>query len=212
MDNLIALLNKRVDKTTECWVWRGHVGANGNTRVTINGKQTTGRQLAFFVKHGEWADPAKRLRTSCNNKICCNPEHVLYFDEGERSCKDCGNSFEPLVHRSYLSNYCQDCRLVKRKSYYENKKDYYLEQNRKYHLGKKYGINQKDYDNMIIAQNERCSICYKVMENPHIDHCHRTGKIRGLLCFHCNSALGQFEDDIERIERAANYLRESANK
>lgn len=58
---------------------------------------------------------------------------------------------------------------------------------------------------MLIAQNYNCAICackkYLV-----IDHCHRTGKVRGLLCKKCNTALGGFNDDTKALEGAIAYL------
>ena len=55
-------------------------------------------------------------------------------------------------------------------------------------------------------QNGLCGICEKYFEKLHVDHCHTTNKIRGLLCNHCNLALGKFKDDIKRLSNAINYL------
>ena len=45
-----------------------------------------------------------------------------------------------------------------------------------------------------------------------VDHCHETGKVRGLLCFHYNSSLGKFKDSIELLQNAIDYLKDSLTK
>ena len=60
---------------------------------------------------------------------------------------------------------------------------------------------------MLEHQNECCLICNKNDEKALcVDHCHKTGKVRGLLCNKCNKALGLFNDNIELIKVAASYL------
>ena len=79
---------------------------------------------------------------------------------------------------------------------------------RHYHLVRRYGISAAETDEMLQAQAALCPICRRPLsESPHVDHNHATGDVRGLLCFTCNSGLGNFGDDVERLERAAAYLR-----
>ncbi|WMX49060.1 endonuclease VII domain-containing protein [Streptomyces roseicoloratus] len=58
---------------------------------------------------------------------------------------------------------------------------------------------------MIASQDGLCAIC---MAAPaiHVDHCHETGRVRGVLCFNCHSAIGTLGDDPDRIRRAISYL------
>jgi hypothetical protein len=80
--------------------------------------------------------------------------------------------------------------------------------NRHYHLVRRYGISAAEADEMLHAQAALCPICRRPLsKNAHVDHEHGTGDVRGLLCFTCNSGLGNFGDDVERLERAAAYLR-----
>ena len=78
-------------------------------------------------------------------------------------------------------------------------------------LKKSFGISMQEYLDMYLAQNGRCAICRQ--ESPDakkvlaVDHCHKTGAIRGLLCVHCNIALGNFRDDIEVLKMAIEYLK-----
>ena len=52
----------------------------------------------------------------------------------------------------------------------------------------------------------KCNICSKPEDTLCVDHCHKTGKIRGLLCFDCNTGLGKLGDDVQSIQRAIDYL------
>ncbi|MEU3452166.1 endonuclease VII domain-containing protein [Micromonospora sp. NPDC006766] len=77
--------------------------------------------------------------------------------------------------------------------------------NRRYAL--RYGVTVEWYEAKLKEQDGRCAICGARPEKRlAIDHCHVTGKARGLLCFLCNSALGRFEDDPARLRRALAYL------
>ena len=87
------------------------------------------------------------------------------------------------------------------------------------HIKKLYGITIDQYDAMLAQQNGCCAICSKEEANEimgkttslAIDHCHKTGKIRALLCSNCNRALGLFNDDAELLAKAHGYvLRHSA--
>lgn len=71
---------------------------------------------------------------------------------------------------------------------------------------RKYGITSKDIDRMLIEQLGLCLICENPTKKFHVDHCHKTGKVRGLLCGGCNIGLGSFRDDVPRLKRAAAYL------
>ncbi|MFI8827108.1 endonuclease VII domain-containing protein [Streptomyces sp. NPDC053431] len=58
---------------------------------------------------------------------------------------------------------------------------------------------------MIASQRGLCAIC-PAAPAVHVDHCHGTGRVRGVLCFNCNSAIGKLGDDPDRIRRAVAYL------
>lgn len=87
------------------------------------------------------------------------------------------------------------------------------------HLKRKYGITIEDYDKMLEDQGGVCKICSNPetevdkkkgkLKDLAVDHCHITGKVRGLLCGRCNKALGKFKDDPELIRSALNYLLET---
>lgn len=81
------------------------------------------------------------------------------------------------------------------------------EYNRRYH----YGISAEEYDTLLAAQGGVCAICgtdeWPGKDNaPHVDHCHSSKAVRGILCGPCNNGLGNFRDEPERLRRAAEYL------
>jgi len=72
-------------------------------------------------------------------------------------------------------------------------------------------ITKEHYDNLSATQNNSCAICYINFEElpskqKHIDHCHTTNKIRGLLCSLCNTSLGGFKDNSDLLDSAKQYL------
>jgi hypothetical protein len=78
---------------------------------------------------------------------------------------------------------------------------------KQYGLKYNYGLDHATFLAMMADQGGLCAICGQAMERPHVDHDHSTGKIRQLLCHGCNCGIGQMGDDLERVEKAAQYLR-----
>jgi hypothetical protein len=81
-----------------------------------------------------------------------------------------------------------------------------LARQRKYSLKKKYGITPEQYQEMLLKQDSKCAICLGTMvtsgaRHMHVDHCHETGRIRGILCHVCNTKLGWFERFRAQIKR-----------
>jgi len=70
-----------------------------------------------------------------------------------------------------------------------------------------YGISRKEYDLMHLDQENLCAICLSFKFVLDVDHDHKTGKVRGLLCGHCNRGLGLFMDNPLLLKEALNYLK-----
>ena len=129
----------------------------------------------------------------------------------KKRCAQCSRSFTPTVG---FQKYCLRCReyvarLSGIKAAYAYKRrqitldaDWQNKTRRKY----RYGITDGQYDQVLLAQDGRCAICYADDKILHIDHCHITGQFRGLLCNLCNKSLGMIEDSIPRLNRAIDYL------
>jgi hypothetical protein len=120
-------------------------------------------------------------------------------------CANCGPVF--VYYIKHLNRY--QCR-VKRN---EDKKSYdvtrvragFTEQNR----ARKYGLTSEEFDKMMTKQDNSCAICFKQFDlkvRPCVDHCHATGKVRGLLCRSCNLGIGHLGDDPARVLKAHQYL------
>lgn len=88
---------------------------------------------------------------------------------------------------------------------------------REYKLRSQYGITEKDYQALLARQGGVCALCGEENQQPKnkpwrrlaVDHCHKTGCVRGLLCTKCNTSLGNLGDTIEGLERALAYVRGS---
>lgn len=93
-----------------------------------------------------------------------------------------------------------------------------VEWNRTVGKMRRYKISSDSYHYMLKVQNEMCGICDKKQSELvgrikylGIDHDHRTGKVRGLLCDRCNRGMGFFLDNTELLQRAINYLNKNDN-
>jgi len=82
---------------------------------------------------------------------------------------------------------------------------------KEYNLKYNYGLSITEFDNLLLAQDNKCPICGQPLDlqNPHnvnVDHDHLTGKVRGILCRNCNLAIGFLRDNPEYAKRASEYL------
>ena len=80
---------------------------------------------------------------------------------------------------------------------------------RRSYLKRKYDLTVEQYEAMLAAQGGGCAICGRPPRDDialHVDHDHATGQVRGLTCFRCNNALGDFNDDPQLLEAASAYL------
>lgn len=82
-------------------------------------------------------------------------------------------------------------------------------------LTTKYGISVERFNEMLVSQDSSCDICGTKEPGGkaqffHVDHCHASGRVRALLCNACNVGLGHFNDDPERLLKAASYIKHHA--
>jgi hypothetical protein len=130
--------------------------------------------------------------------------------EGTKWCPEC-DQIKPIddftrnrSQASGRSSYCRPCHNEISKRDKEKHGGA-----RNYHLRRRYGITVAHFDEMFAAQGGVCAICREA-KAEHVDHDHATGQVRGLLCFNCNGALGQFRDRTDLMIRAVGYLRGGA--
>jgi len=122
------------------------------------------------------------------------------------------------IFQRQLANFADmhgSARSAKNKNFWQKKTSMsnadWLLQNRKYWLKSQYNLSLDAYNALLINQNHKCAICscdeaaaFKGL--LFVDHCHSTKKVRGLLCHHCNTALGKFKDSSEILSKAIKYL------
>ena len=116
---------------------------------------------------------------------------------------------------------CTACHNNWLREYYHRSESRQLNQRRSY-LQKKYGVSIEEMAQLLEAQHGLCAICGKLWSECHlekrlrgktlflqhlyVDHCHRTGRVRGLLCNNCNKAIGLLSENKEHFARAIRYL------
>lgn len=81
----------------------------------------------------------------------------------------------------------------------------YREARRWHRIKFRYNLTQTEYDALLVKQSGKCAICQTIPDKFHIDHCHDTGVVSGLLCPQCNLGLGLFKSEVN-LQRAARYL------
>lgn len=109
--------------------------------------------------------------------------------------------FQPNI----LCSWCKECNNFAGKEWKKRNPD----NTWKNHIKTFYGLSKENYLNLLKLQNNKCKICNKEdVKILSVDHCHKTGKIRGLLCRKCNSAIGLFYENIINLQNAINYLQE----
>ena len=110
-----------------------------------------------------------------------------------KECRSCGQE-RPLSEFYAQRRNCKTCHCKK------------INDKRRVEL---YGVTPQQYSDLVLEQGGKCKICGQLPNSKGLalDHCHTTGKVRGLLCSECNTGLGKFYDNIENLERAILYLR-----
>ncbi len=138
--------------------------------------------------------------------VCLCRYAILTKSMNSKTCTKCNNT-KPLFdfHKNHSGKYgyaqkCKQCALDYARNYRTN---YY----HRVYAGK-YKISEDQVKELL--SNEVCEIC-GTQRPKHkrlcIDHCHTTGKVRGLLCDMCNKMLGHVNDNVNTLENAINYLR-----
>lgn len=130
-----------------------------------------------------------------------------------KPCKDCGQDARYIPRRVTL---CLPCKATRQRTYCR-KTDYHRKRyariapsERERHLVRKYSLTLEGYETLFTKQDGRCAICGRTQKRAFdVDHDHKTGIVRGLLCTNCNRMVGHAHDDPERLEKAARYLRPS---
>lgn len=135
--------------------------------------------------------------------------------------KECSNCEKILPHSAFykdkhgpkgLAYYCITCALEKQRVWHKEKShlEEYVNRRRSSYMKMNYGITLDERNKLLEIQAFKCAICQCELEPhgtlTHTDHCHTTGKVRGILCTNCNRGLGHFKDSVEFLRAAIEYI------
>lgn len=121
---------------------------------------------------------------------------------------------DPEIRKEYSRRYYQNNKqkwVDNRKPPTDEQRDLTRRWSFEYRLKTVYGMSRVEYDALLNKQQGRCAVCGTkevkgIAKQMHVDHCHVSGKIRGLLCMRCNTALGWYEKNAQAV---INYLQSS---
>lgn len=147
-------------------------------------------------------------------------QNRIYCDEDYNKCKKCVlcNKIKPCKEffkkpalTEGFDRKCKQCRYQMTSEYEKSPK---CKMSRKeYYYFTNYKLTYKDIEQLKKQHNYKCDICnikeIELKRKLNIDHCHKTGIVRGLLCDNCNKALGSMKDSIIILENAIKYLKDS---
>ena len=105
-------------------------------------------------------------------------------------------------------SWCRDCQNEYNREWYHKNRERGLRWRKNGNLKRTYGISLEGYEALLESQGHVCKICGIEKNGKHlaVDHDHKTGKIRGILCENCNRGLGMFKDSPELLQNAIQYL------
>lgn len=165
------------------------------------------------IKHISGGSLISKNSISCG---CAKKERIIKQNIANKKpinefelCKDCN------VHLTYKNwwsswrktnnNICIDCGRKRHKNWDTKEK----QKNRA--LKNAFNLSLEEYNKILQEQDYKCAICGSITPKGkgsfHVDHCHASGMIRGLLCHYCNVGLGNFRDNIELLDKAKKYLK-----
>lgn len=129
-----------------------------------------------------------------------------------------------IACRMTSSPSCEDCREIQKRSeaflatqkrYRERPENKYAQKGRR--LRHQYGMGLPEYEALLKKQNSKCAICDcpltdgRGSRSAHVDHCHKTGTVRGILCNGCNHGIGAMRENEDALAQAIVYLRRARN-
>lgn len=122
----------------------------------------------------------------------------------------------PIGHEYLPGNGCPECHKKKRREWQANHVEEgkvaaakyrrtHPDRHKARYINWCYGLSAEEYQSLLISQDNACAIC-KQVKKLQVDHCHVTGKVRGLLCGPCNRAIGLLGDTYDSVSKAVGYL------
>ena len=121
--------------------------------------------------------------------------------------KPCANGH--VAERRVKGRSCVECSKLRVRRHEARRVKENPRYNQERHLKRTFDMSLEEYDIMLASQGNSCPTCQSSFEDvtPHVDHCHTTGEVRGILCGPCNQALGLTYDNPETLRRLIDYLK-----
>ena len=170
-------------------------------------------RAAILIRKKEWRQKNKDV-VSVHNRT-----HYIKHPDFHRARREARN-LEPAKWRKYG----RDRYAMKREELIAYGKEWRTKNEAKYRrsyrqsrLKKKYGITIEQYEAMAAKQGGKCLACGEVPKGKahaarlHLDHCHASGRLRGMLCYQCNLALGLVKDNIQILEGLIAHLKRTSH-
>jgi len=179
----------------------------GYSRTTV----IYGKNAKLYNFKCECGNIVEKIRSQGLHIIRCSVEcsrRQLYNKTSTDTHRSCSRCKEIKPHSAFskdktnisgLCTTCKECASFLSRKYHKEYKagtpEYvYSIKNRR--LKKDYGITVEQYNEMLAIQNYKCKICdVDITEKPNLDHCHKTGKVRSMLCSNCNRGIGHLQDN-----------------
>lgn len=144
-------------------------------------------------------------------KVAAERSYREHLISSAPQCIKCGKSKSHSEMSRHSPNTCKRCKTAATKAWAAANPKEWDRHRRKSHLRKQYNITPEEFDRILRDQGGVCAICGDPPGDsrgfrPHVDHCHSTGRVRGILCGRCNIGIGQFQDDPELVAKALAYL------
>jgi hypothetical protein len=161
-------------------------------------KEVTAELIALYLLGESPADLAKRYpykRTAIKEML---------YRRGVLRTQSAASSM--AIKQGKKEKFRQSCQPRKLGTYYQRNKEKVDQKQKASSLKRRYGLTVDDIENMVLEQEGCCAICQRCVKLG-VDHHHDSGKVRGLLCNHCNSYLGVIGESVGTLQRAIDYLR-----
>ena len=166
--------------------------ANGYSYIRLDNEEVTTARMAIFYMTGEWPD--RRVRFVNGDKSDCRYENLTLYNgiagefdhktrEGRQAYQNAYRKLKPHIEKGRA-------------------------------LRESFGLSLEQYQEMHDRQEGKCAICGQPetqlregkVKALAVDHCHKSGRIRGLLCSDCNTGIGKLKEDLKILQSAIRYL------
>jgi Recombination endonuclease VII len=202
---------------------KGREGASPSRRTegwpSDRGKRPTWRGGPEWLY---WGSPAKRethkSSVGSNPTLSASANAISAKIIIMKCCRGCGVEkalSEFSKHNGFKDGHnskCKACKNAMANDHYQEYREEILARQKPYKQQAwyiiNYGITLDDYHQMLEQQDGGCAICgaLPTLRRLDVDHCYKTGRVRGLLCWDCNVSIGRMKDDPDRLRSAVRYL------